>query len=301
MSGSHPAYPARPLLRPGLRTCRRADGHLQLGLDPRLALVVPDTAEIRDLLAGLRDGVPPPAPGRLSPAAARLCADLLDRGLVVDGDALLAALGGAPDGRAREAVAAHFARTGTRAGALWAARARVPVTVSHDRAPRSARRCRDLLAAAGVPEGPGGPVLHVARTEADRSLVDDWMRSDRPHLPVALADGIVRVGPFVVPGRTACVRCVDAHHTDRDPRRSLVLQQYAEARGPTPGVPDPVPHDLLDLALVWAVRDLVNWIDGRQPRTWSSTVEVDPGLELAVVRWPVHPGCGCGWGVRTAG
>jgi bacteriocin biosynthesis cyclodehydratase domain-containing protein len=187
-----------------------------------------------------------------------------------------------------------------RAGALLRARSRVPVVVSHDRAPRSARTCRDLLAQAGVATGADGPVLHVARTEVDRDLTDAWMRADRAHLLVTLADGIVRVGPFVVPGQTACVRCVDAHHTELDPRRSLVLHQYA-GRTPRVGLPDPVPHDLLELALVWAVRDLVNWIDGRRPRCWSATLQVDPRLELAVTPWPVHAGCGCAWGRRFAG
>jgi hypothetical protein len=97
------------------------------------------------------------------------------------------------------------------------------------------------------------------------------------------------------------VRCVDAHHTEVDPRRSLVLQQYAEAGRPRVGFPDPVAHDLLDLALAWAVRDLVGWIDGRRPRSWSATLQVDPGLELPVTPWPAHPGCGCSWGVLSAG
>ena len=303
MTRRHPAYPSRPLLRPGVQVCRRSDGDLQVGLDPRLALVVPDTAEVRSLLDGLREGTPPPHPDLLPTRVARLCVDLLDRGLVVDGDDLLAALGSAPDRRTRESVAALFAEAGMAAGPLLRARARVPVSVSHDRAPRSARRCRELLAAAGVGDDSGegtGPVLHVARTEVDRDRTDAWMRADRPHLLLALGDGIVRIGPFVVPGATACLRCLDAHHGERDPRRSLVLHQYAAARGPRVGVPDPFPHDLLDLALVWAVRDLVAWIDGRRPRSWSATLQVDPALELALTPWPAHPSCGCAWGRLSA-
>ena len=301
MSRPHPAYPTRPLLRPGAWVCRRTDGHLQVGLEARIALVAPDTAAVRAVLDGLLAGSAPPHPSTLPPPVARLCSDLLDRGLVVDADDLLAAVGAARDRRTAETVAAAFAEHGTAAGDLLRARARVPVLVRHERAPRSAARCRALLAEAGVAEGDGGPVLLVARSEPDRALTDAWMRADRPHLLVTLVDGVVRVGPFVVPGRTACVRCVDAHHTEVDPRRSLVLQQYAEAGRPRVGFPDPVPHDLLDLALAWAVRDLVGWIDGRRPRSWSATLQVDPGLELPVTPWPVHPGCGCSWGVLSAG
>ncbi|RYP87703.1 hypothetical protein EKO23_04715 [Nocardioides guangzhouensis] len=301
MSRPHPAYPARPLLRPGARVCRRADGQLQVGLEARIALVAPDTAEVRTVLDGLLAGSPPPHPSALSPRVARLCSDLLDRGLVVDGDDLLSAVGAARDRRTAETVAATFAEHGTSAGDLLRARARAPVRVLHQRAPRSAARCRALLAEAGVAEGDGGPVLLVARTEPDRALTDTWMRADRPHLLVTLVDGVVRVGPFVVPGQTSCVRCVDAHHTEVDPRRSLVLQQYAEVGRPRVGFPDPVPHDLLELALAWAVRDLVGWIDGRRPRSWSATLQVDPGLMLPLTPWPAHPACGCSWGVRFAG
>jgi hypothetical protein len=306
MARPHPAYPPRPLLRPGARVCRRTDGQLQVGLEARIALVAPDTPAARAVLDGLLAGSPPPHPSALAPAEARLCSDLLDRGLVVDGDDLLAAVGAAPDRRAAECVAATFAESGRDAGELLRARGKVPVRVRHERAPRSAARCRSLLAEAGVGVAAGtadgdGPVLHVSRTEPDRSLTDAWMRADRPHLLVTLVDGVVRVGPFVVPGRTACLRCVDAHHTEADPRRPLVLQQYAEAARPRVGFPDPVPHDLLELALAWAVRDLVNWIDGRRPRSWSATVHVDPALELPVTPWPAHPGCGCSWGMRSAG
>ena len=79
MSRPHPAYPSRPLLRPGAWVCRRADGHLQVGLEQRIALVAPDTAAVRAVLDGLRAGSPPLHPSSLPPAVARFCVDLLDR------------------------------------------------------------------------------------------------------------------------------------------------------------------------------------------------------------------------------
>ena len=140
-------------------------------------------------------------------------------------------------------------------------------------------------------------VLHLTDTEPDRELVDEWARADLPHLLVTAVEGIVRVGPFVVPGLTACLRCLDAHLAERDPRRSLVVQQYAAQ----PTGEDPLPADLWQLATAFAVRELVRWVDGHRPRTWSATVRVDPELELVPTTWRRHPGCGCSWGLTRAG
>ena len=92
-------------------------------------------------------------------------------------------------------------------------------------------------------------------------------------------DGIVRVGPFVVPGATACLRCLDAHLGERTPGGRWCCTSTPRPGRRGVGVPDPVPHDLLDLALAWAVRDLVGVVDGRRPPTWSATVQVDPALD----------------------
>ncbi|MDN5895384.1 MAG: hypothetical protein L0H93_15340, partial [Nocardioides sp.] len=118
MSGArhHAAYPPRPLLRPGVHVCRREDGRLQVGLDVRLAVTAPDTPEVLALLDGLRHGVPPAPIGELTPAAARLCSALLDRGLVLDGDALWPALGQATTREARESLTAMFVEAGVRGG-----------------------------------------------------------------------------------------------------------------------------------------------------------------------------------------
>jgi bacteriocin biosynthesis cyclodehydratase domain-containing protein len=296
---SHPGFPSRPLLRPGVRVCRRADGVLQIGLDNALAVVATDSPEVNQVLDGLRCGIPPGAPRDLSPTVARLCSDLLDHSLVVDGDLWLGTIGSAATDRARAGLTAVVAEAGLDARRVLERRRRTGVAVEAVGLPGAASRARELLDASGVGTG-GEVVLMLCGTEPDRSLVDRWIREDLPHLFLTATEGVLRVGPFVVPGRTACLRCIDAHHTEHDPRRALVLQQYAEATQPRDGLPEPVPADLLDLALGYAVRDLLNWIDGLRPVTWSATVRVDARLELARTPWPRHPGCGCSWGRQLA-
>lgn len=296
-SGSHPGFPDRPLLRPGVRVCRRSATELQVGLERGLAVVAPDTAAVRDLLEGLRRAVPPPAPAGLTPELARFCLDLLDHELVVDADALLPALARAEDSLGRRTTAATFAEHARDAAAVLARRATASVHVEAGRLPESGRRCEQLLRAAGVGQEQATAVLHLTDTEPDRGLVDDWARADLPHLVVTAVEGIVRVGPFVVPGVTACLRCLDAHQAEHDPRRGLVVQQYAGE----PMREDPLPADLWQLATAFAVRELVRWVDGHRPRTWSATVRVDAALELTPTTWTRHPGCGCSWGLTRAG
>jgi bacteriocin biosynthesis cyclodehydratase domain-containing protein len=292
----HPGFPARPILRPGVRLCRREDGRIQIGLAADLAVTAPDTPEVHALIDGLRNGVAPEPPLALGHDLRRLCAELLDARLVLDSDELLVTLGRATSQEHRESVSAYFCDNVTGAAAVLAGRRDVPVALTHHGFPRAARRLRDLLAAAGVDlEGEPGLGVHISRGEPPREMFDDWLRKDLPHVLLVSSEGRVTAGPFVEPGVTACLRCLDAHHTDHDPRRPLILAQYAAATAPRDGLPEPVHHDLLEMAVLWLGRDIVNWIDGRTPQTWSSTVTFDAGLDLPHQRWTQHPSCGCGW------
>lgn len=300
----HPGFPARPLLRPGVRVCRREDGHLQVGLAAHLAVVAPDDPEVRELLDGLRSGIPPGPVSLLSPVVVRLCSDLLDHGLVIDADDFFTSVSSRRRQEARESLSAFFAENGSWGSRVLERRARAVIRVEHRGLPRAARRLDALLDAAGVPPRPEAApdlVVLVTRGEIDRNQLDDWVRNDLPHLLVTTSEGVVRVGPFVVPGETACLRCVDAHHAEADPRRPLILAQYADPVAPRDGLPDPIHHDLLTMALLWASRDVLNWVDGRQPTTWSATITFDPTLNLQHALWHQHLACGCGWGQRSAG
>lgn len=299
----HPGFPARPLLRPGVRVCRREDDHLQLGLAFHLAVVAPDSEPIRAVLAGLRNGVPPGPVAELTPAVFRFCSDLLEHGLVLDADDFFSSLGPVRGRERRESLSAYLAEKGESGSELLERRRRTGVRVEHRGVPRAARRLDDLLVSGGVTTGARDEAVVavlVARGEIDRNHLDDWVRADVPHLLVSSSEGIVRVGPFVSPGQTACLRCIDAHLADRDPRRPLIVAQYAEPGAPRDGLPEPIHHDLLEMALLWASRDLLNWIDGERPRTWSTTITFDPALEMRRTPWPQHAACGCGWGQRHA-
>lgn len=279
---------------------------VQVGLPPGPVVTAPDVPEVRELLVALRVGALTDVEAGCSPVRRRLLRDLHDAGLLLDGRALLGDLSRAGTPESARAVAVAYAEHAERAEALLHRRAETVVAIDHEHAPAQARRVAELLAGAGLgaavgPHHAGTPgadrcdlAVHVAIGEPDRERLDGWMRADVPHLVVRCVEARVHVGPFVLPGATACLRCVDAHRGERDPRHALVVSQCTGA-APAGPVPEPVPGDLLDVALVLAVRDLTAWADGRRPRTWSATVTVDPALTLPETRWRRHPGCGCAW------
>jgi hypothetical protein len=251
-------------LVPGLRLVRRDADHLQLGADPPRCAVLRDLPEVRRLVSDLAVGNRPARPG---PEAGRALASIIDAGLLVPDEAP----------RRRERVA----------------RARLRV----DAAPEIASGVTALLEAAGVRTGarPVKPdaVLLVREGEVPRSRLDPLARDEIPHLLVRDHGHEVVVGPFVAPGRTACLRCIDCHLGELDPRRGLAVEQAATQQ---PLVEPPVDASLRAVALSLAVRDLVTFVEGDQPATWSATITVDRALTLAPTRWLRHAACGCAWG-----
>jgi hypothetical protein len=266
------------LLRPGIAVLNRSPGVLQVGLSaPSLRL--PDVPAVRALLDELAEPAGHAPSDDLPAEAAAALARLVDAGLAVP------AVGD---------VAAHLlAQTGPDAVRRQAARAAAPVAVD---APVSPRSLLDpLLAAAGLvvaaPEN-SAVLLVVADGPLSRERLDPLVRASVPHLLVSGDATGVRLGPFVSPGRTACLRCVDAHESLHDERLPLLLAQAARHSAQRPPPRDPV---LDQLALAWAVRDLARFAEGEEPSTWSTTVDLGPGGAPVLTRWGRHPWCGCAW------
>jgi bacteriocin biosynthesis cyclodehydratase domain-containing protein len=320
----------RPLLRPGIHVLRRAPAELQVGLDPRQAVLLPATDAVSGTLALLRESAPReeyPDPRTL---------DLLDsHGMLVDAASMLplvpapAAPSGRPGSersgselpRAGRSVAGRVSRNDAAAIARAAGddaprrlrdrgQLRVQlVSFGGDLGRRLADRLAGLLGEAGIPvrrtsatEGgaAGRDALGVLAGvgEPQRELVDAWTRQDTPHLLLRMTEGYAALGPFVAPGRTACLRCVDAHATDADPAWPLLVAQYAarEAADRADGVPEPLDPLLASVAVAWAARDIASYAEGRRPGTWSTTIRLD--TELAGIEtqpWLRHPECGCSW------
>ena len=142
------------------------------------------------------------------------------------------------------------------------------------------------------------PGWSSARASRCARRIDDLVREGAPHLMVVSRAGPLEVGPFVSPGHTACLRCVDAHRAEPDPRRHLVVEQIAQAVAG--GAVEPRDELLWSLALAWAVRDVVRFVEGHRPSTWSTSYEIGPLDPPRAHEWARHPHCGCAWDALLA-
>ncbi|MGY2875904.1 bacteriocin biosynthesis cyclodehydratase domain-containing protein [Marmoricola sp. URHA0025 HA25] len=277
----------RLVLAPGLRVVRRSRSLLQVGLAAQRRVLLPDTEPVRRTLGHLVRGEVPPEDAGTREVLGALAPVLVDAtGLVApgiaDGDVAAAALRD-PAGY-RDRLAARQRATVLVQGALG----------DVDPLP--------LLRAAGLrvvdaPDPEPTAVLVLSVGELDRDRVDRWVRAGVAHLAVRMVEGEAVVGPFVEPGLTACLRCLDAHRAEDDPRAAVLAAGHARARDDRrDGVAEPVDTALATLALAWAVRDLVSLAEGERPSTWSTTLELSATLSsVTQAEWRRHPGCGCCW------
>lgn len=149
---------------------------------------------------------------------------------------------------------------------------------------------------------PGGPptaltVVATGTAEPDRVLAAGLVRADQPHLIVRTVGELAVVGPFVLPGRSACLRCIDLTRTGADPAWPELLAQLCRSRQPAPELAVGWTVGAALLQVHTAVRYLRDRPEPEPPETLGATLELDgaklvPGLR----QWRSHPGCGCGWG-----
>lgn len=139
------------------------------------------------------------------------------------------------------------------------------------------------LAAAGLqvdPHAATGVVVSAGRHAAPavEAVMERWIVDSTPHLLVAAHDHGVEVGPWVLPGVSACGHCVAA----------------STLCAPQPELPR-LPPAVWALAAGWAARDVQVWRRGDTPSTWATSwlLGADPVPQSR--RWLRHPYCGCAW------
>jgi bacteriocin biosynthesis cyclodehydratase domain-containing protein len=277
----------RYLLNPSMPVLLRPDDTVQVGWDPRRAVVVRPAAGLSSsaLAALLR---------RMQTACTRdeLSADAQRLGVT-------------------DAAIGDVLGVLTQAGLLTTGRpAGRSVTIRiHGRGPLS-----DLLA--GALKCSGTRVTHSSqphaivtadRTDlvvltdaliADPRVLRDLHAAEVPHLPVRVRDGTGLVGPLVIPGVTSCLACADRHRRDRDAAWPAVAAQLRH----TVGAADRATlMGTAALALnqvdrvVRALRSADDPLGNPDPpMTLDTTLEFDVGNGSVLARrWSRHPGCPC--------
>lgn len=118
------------------------------------------------------------------------------------------------------------------------------------------------------------------------------------HLVAEVRDAVGVVGPLVLPGRTACVRCLDLHRTDRDPAWPVLAAQLSGAWRGTAACDGTLAVAVAAQASLQALLALDALLAAEPvtdlPATADGTLELAlPGWRWRRRSWSRHPDCGC--------
>jgi hypothetical protein len=141
------------------------------------------------------------------------------------------------------------------------------------------------------PDGhmPDVTVVAADQWEPDRVVGYGLVRADQPHLFVRQAGPTAVVGPFVVPGQTACLDCTDLVRSSTDRAWPLLLTQLSRLT-PT------LRPALSGWAASTAVVEVLRFLSGAAPSSQGHTLELsEPDYAVQRRPWPAHPSCGCSW------
>ena len=162
-------------------------------------------------------------------------------------------------------------------------RARSAARVLHDAVP---------TVATTVPPGSVGDpdlVVLVDSDAADPFRAAPLVSRGVPHLSVVVGEAGARVGPLVAASGGPCLRCLDLHRTDDDPRWTELVTQLCAAGGPGTAEVGVVAGLAGHLAAALALSCLDG--DSRPvPTTWEIALP-DPLPQART--WTVHPACAC--------
>ncbi len=111
------------------------------------------------------------------------------------------------------------------------------------------------------------------------------------HLLAEVRDTVGVVGPLVLPGRSACLHCLDLTRTDLDPDWPALSAQLAAATR----YEEPCDGPLAVMVAAQAAHQVLLLLDGTaDPAALGGTLELAlPDWRWRRRTWPVHPACGC--------
>jgi hypothetical protein len=136
-------------------------------------------------------------------------------------------------------------------------------------------------------------------SEASRDLGDGLIRSGTAHCVVGCREATAVIGPFVVPGQSPCLRCLDLARCDEDPAWPVLLSQLTGLDGGRGGMAAADPT-LAALAGTWAAMEVLGYLQGLAISTVGATLEISlTGRAPSLRTWRVHPACGCQWDQRA--
>lgn len=305
----------RPALKPGLLPVWRDRDTLQIGIDPRRAVALTGMAGIAwliSLLDGSRDraqlirtaaegGVP-------AETTERVLALLTAAGVIDDFPAgTLSVLPQPVRARLAPELATMSLAHGDGDGGARTLARRFAAQVTVHGEGKVGSAIASLLAASGIgrvtsagtgparaqPVSGHRPDLAILTGHQPPELQAALMRERIPHLAVSASEAIGVVGPLVVPGRSACLRCLDLTRADRDPAWPLILAQLAGRTQDPLGCDAPLAAAVAAQAALHALA-LIDRATIAGTVTNGTLELVLPGWQWRRRTWVPHPRCSCG-------
>jgi bacteriocin biosynthesis cyclodehydratase domain-containing protein len=266
----------RYTLNPAMPVLLRPDGVVQVGWDPRRAVLVRppgrlSPAGLAELLRTLQSGATlAELQARFEIDPGELVSSLIDAGVVTAGHRRAHRMSVRIHGRGP--------LTDLLAGALRCSGARVTRSnITHSAPPDTT----DLVVLSDflVTDPRVVRELHTARVA---------------HLPVRLLDGAGLVGPLVIPGVTSCLECADLHRSDRDAAWPAVASQLRNAVGSADRATVLATAALALNQVDRVIRAVRDGDSAEPPPTLDTTLEFDVNAGAIVARrWSRHPRCWC--------
>jgi hypothetical protein len=295
MAQSHPmpqTATSRYALDPAMPVLLRPDDAVQIGWDPRRAVLVrpPRGVTPAGLATLLRSMHSPLSISELQRQAER-------HGAVVAGEMgeLVAQL-----------VDAGVAHRSLRSPGRQPSRS-ASIRV-HGRGPLSELLVEALRCSGARVKHSSQPHAVVTPAEADLVVLSDYLVADPrmvrdlhsegvAHLTVRVRDGAGLVGPLVIPHVTSCLGCADLHRRDRDPAWPAVAAQLRDTVG-TADRATLLATAALALSqvnrVIGAVRGTLSLPDLGPPPALNAMLEFDVHAGSIVARqWSRHPLCSC--------
>lgn len=280
----------RYVLAAGRPVLLRPDGAVQLGWDPRRAVLVrPPCAMTQARLVELLRA--------LQVSATR--------------DELMTAAESFGDAAAIDELLEELTEAGilTAAVAAGSAPARSASIRVHGRGPLSELLANGLRCSGAKVRHSSSPHTRNVAASTDLVVLADYQVTDPrllkelhhggiAHLPVRVRDGTGLVGPLVIPGLTSCLHCADLHRTDRDAAWPAVATQLRGAVGSASRATILATAALAMHQVDLVMRAIGHTAAGRPapdvPPTLNTTLELDAeAYSIAARRWSRHPECPC--------
>lgn len=162
--------------------------------------------------------------------------------------------------------------------------------VGRERGLAAREHVQRLVPSAGTGPATDPDLVVLAPTgRPDEATVARLVRGGTPHLLVAAGETVGVVGPLVVPGRSACLDCLDHSRTDRDPHWPMLATQLAAARRHSGCA-----HALAATVAAQAALQVLAVLDGTDTPTVDGTLELAlPDWRWRRRSWPRHAACAC--------